>query len=199
MKNGRHANKTTSKIFAVAVAVALVLCMVVGGTLAWLSDKTDPVVNTFSPSTIDIDLTETLPANRTAQMIPGYTIAKDPTVTVKANSEKCYLFVKIEKSANFDTYMTYTPATGWTELTDGSGVFYRIVDKKDTNQSFAVLANDQVTVKSTVTKADMEALTTASYPTLTFTAYAVQYNNSNEGHFEPADAWDEAQVVAANA
>ena len=41
---------------------------------------------------------------------------------------------------------------------------------------YSVLANDQVTVKDTVTKADMNALKAddAIQPTLTFTAYACQ-------------------------
>lgn len=30
------------------VAVVLVLCCAIGGTLAWLTDKTNPVVNTLS-------------------------------------------------------------------------------------------------------------------------------------------------------
>ena len=56
---------------------------------------------------------------------------------------------------------------------------------------YSVLANDQVTVKDTVTKADMNALKAddAIQPTLTFTAYACQYNNSNDTNFGPADAW----------
>ena len=51
-------------------------------------------------------------------------------------------------------------------------------------------------VKDTVTKEMMEAITTgsASAPTLTFTAYAVQYFNgtSSDGSqtsFTPAEAW----------
>ena len=40
------------------VALVLVLCCAVGGTLAWLTDTTDPVTNTFTVGDIDIDLTE---------------------------------------------------------------------------------------------------------------------------------------------
>ena len=43
--------------------------------------------------------------------------------------------------------------------------------------SFDVIKGNQVTVKETVTKSDLEAVKTANQPTLTFTAYAVQKAN----------------------
>ena len=176
------------KSLALVLALAMIVVCVVGGTLAWLIDKTDPVTNTFTTSDVDITLTET---TTNYQMIPGYTIAKDPKVTVLADSEKCYLFVKVDKSANFDKFMTYDMAADWTALTGVNGVFYRVVETSTGNQTFSVLANDQVIVKDTVTKADMDGLkaNVATQPTLTFTAYACQYNNSNDTNFGPADAW----------
>ena len=180
------------KSLALVLALAMIVVCVVGGTLAWLIDKTDPVKNTFTYGDINIKLAET--TGTSYKMIPGYTIAKDPKVTVLAGSEKCYLFVKVAESDNFDTFMTYEMAAGWTQG-DGtnipSNVYYREVAASTDNQEFGVLANDQVTVKDTVTKADMNALKAddAIQPTLTFTAYACQYNNSNDTNFGPADAW----------
>ena len=107
-------------------------------------------------------------------MVPGNTIAKDPKVTVEAGSEDCWLFVKIEESQNLDTYISYTVASGWTELTAGSGIYWRQAKAGD---SFSVLANDEVIVNSSVNKTQMEAIKTADQPTLTFTAYAVQKDN----------------------
>ena len=177
------------KSLALVLALAMIVVCVVGGTLAWLIDKTDPVKNTFTTSDVDITLTET---TTNYKMIPGYTIDKDPKVTVLAGSEKCYLFVKVAESDNFDTFMTYDMADGWTQG-DGtdipSNVYYRVVDTADMGTAYSVLANDKVTVKDTVTKAMLNALTEATQPTLTFTAYACQYNNSNGTNFTPADAW----------
>ena len=175
------------KSLALVLALAMIVVCVVGGTLAWLTATTPEVKNTFTTSDIDITLAET--TGTSYQMIPGYTIAKDPKVTVMANSEKCYLFVKVDKSANFDTFMTYDMADGWTALDDVSGVYYRVVDASATNQEFGVLKNDKVTVSGDVTKAMLNGLTEATQPTLTFTAYACQYNSSNGTHFEAADAW----------
>ena len=188
------------KTFVLLLALVLIAGAAVGGTLAWLTDTTDAVQNTFTTSNIEIELDES--DNLDLKMIPGWTIAKDPKVTVKANSEKCYLFVKIEKSSNFDNFMTYTVAADWTPLNDTNndgvaddGVYYRVVNASDADQEFAVLKDNQVSVLGTVTKADMEALkaANATLPTLTFTAYATQYMSSNEGNFTPADAWTNVQ------
>lgn len=174
------------KAWLSALAVVLVLCCAVGGTLAWLTQKTDAVVNTFTVGDINITLTET---EREYKMVPGNTIDKDPTVTVQAGSEACWLFMKVEKSANFDTFMTCAMATGWTALAGQEGVYYRQVDAvaAAAGASFAVLAGNQVTVKDTVTKTMLNALTPATYPTLTFTAYAVQMDNVADA----AAAWAE--------
>lgn len=174
------------KSLTLVLALAMIVVCVVGGTLAWLIDKTDPVKNTFTTSDVDITLTET---TTNYQMIPGYTIAKDPKVTVEAGSEKCYLFVKVDKSANFGTFMTYDMADNWTALDGVNGVYYRIVDASATDQEFAVLKDNKVTVKDTVTKKDMNDLTADTQPTLTFTAYAVQLNKNNTTEFAVADAW----------
>ena len=189
------------KSLALVLALAMIVVCVVGGTLAWLTDKTAPVTNTFTYGDINIELKETGAtvaadgsATKEFKMIPGYTIDKDPKVTVLAGSEKCYLFVKVDKSTNFDTFMTYDMAAGWTQG-DGtnipSNVYYRVVDASTADQEFGVLANDKVTVKDTVTKADMDGLkaNVATQPTLTFTAYAVQLNENNTTEFTPAQAW----------
>lgn len=173
------------------VAVVLVLCCAIGGTLAWLTDKTDPVVNTFTVGDINIDLTES--KNLNLKMVPGNTISKDPKVTVQAGSEKCWLFVKVDKSDNYSNFLDdYKMAAGWTALTDEEGVYYQVVDASTANQVFEVLLNNQVTVKGTVTKAQMEGIknNTTAAPTLTFTAYAVQFDNVATA----TDAWAKANA-----
>jgi len=160
------------KLLIVSVALALVACFAVGMTIAYLTDKTDPVVNTFEIGKVDIELTETTQAY---QIIPGGTQAKDPKVTVKANSEKCYVFVKIDEH-NISGYVNYTIADGWTALSGQTGVYYRTVNKTTADQDFAVLANNQVAYPDSITNQMMDAVATDK-PTLTFTAYAIQFDN----------------------
>ena len=184
------------KTLALFLALTLVLVGVIGGTVAWLTDTTDSVVNTFTDSDINITLTETTGNNY--KMVPGYTISKDPKVTVVTGSEKCYLFVKLEKSANFDTFLTYEMADGWTALDGVDNVYYRTVDTADMGTAYSVLKNDQVTVKGTVTKEMMNGLTTGAYPTLTVTAYASQFNKNATESFAANEAWTNISGVSGN-
>lgn len=187
------------------VAVVLVLCCAIGGTLAWLTAKSDVVTNTFAPSDINITLTET-PNTDTdndgkadawkADMIPGFSYAKDPVVTVKGGSVDCYLFVKFEENGNPATYLTYTStlttANGWTQGDDTnipSNVWYRVVKATDTTKTWNLLAGDTIAVKDTVTKDNMA---TAANAELVYTAYATQLYKSNGVEFSAAEAWTNA-------
>ncbi len=188
--------KKTKCLKATVAVLSVVLAMLIGvvGTLAYLKDSTDPVVNTFTTSDVDITLTETTGSEY--KMVPGADIEKNPKVTVLADSEACYVFVKVEKSDNFDTYMEYTMAAGWTEVPNVSGVYYRQVSASTEDQPFDVLRNNQVTVKSIVTKADMQLIDGVGdndqpEPTLTFTAYAIQSENLNTT--DMAAIWNMAQ------
>ncbi|MBQ7343797.1 MAG: hypothetical protein IJW53_03415 [Clostridia bacterium] len=179
------------KKITITIICAVLSCVcLIGTTFAWLVDKTDSVTNTFTVGNVDIELTES--ENLDLKMVPGNTITKDPKVTVLKNSEDCWVFVKIEESANFDTFMTYTmTTTGWTALPDVDGVYYREVAADDEDQPFDILDGNIVTVPNTVTKANMDTLYTSGaidtnkLPTLTFTAYAVQ----QEGVDDAATAW----------
>ena len=175
------------KSLALLLAIAIVVVGVVAGTVAWLTDKTPSVTNTFTTSDINIELKET---KNNFQMIPGWNIEKDPKVTVKTGSEACYLFVKLEKSTNFDTFMTYEMAEGWEALPEAPGVYYRKVAAATADTTFEVLKGNQVTVKDEVTKAQMNDLTADTYPTLTVTAYASQLYKNNTEKFTAAAAWD---------
>ena len=149
------------KTLALVLALTLLVAGVVGSTLAWLTDQTAEVKNTFTVGDINIGLTET---TTDYKMVPGNTIAKDPTVTVKANSEACWLFVKVTESTDLKDFITYAIAEGWTALPGVDGVYYREVPASAADQPFSVLKGD---------------------PTLTFKAYAVQKDNVASA----SDAW----------
>ena len=202
---GKYTRKHT-KSLALVLALVLVIGCVAGGTLAWLNAKTEEVKNTFSTSDIGVTLGET---TNTYKMVPGWTIAKDPKATVTSGSEVCYLFVKVEKSNNFDTYMDMAIDSQWTALEDQTGVYYIKIDEdSEKNVAYNVLgegkvtyenveyawADNQVLVKPTVTEAMMKTAKT-SQPTLTFTAYAVQLMKNNTTEFTAAEAWTLAQSL----
>jgi len=186
-----------AKIVALSLTVALLLCGIIGGTIAWLVADTDPVVNTFTYGDINITLEETDtnkdgdndPNTNNYPMLPGNPIVKDPKITVLAESENAWLFVKLEKSANFDSFMTFEVAEGWTALDGVDGVYYRTVEKSDVNVEFYPIKDNTVNVKGEVTKEmlnNLDANGASDYPTLTVTAYAVQRDRNIT---TAADAW----------
>ena len=190
MKNHANRRSVSSKAFGAVLALVLVLGCALGGTVAWLVAKSDPVVNTFTYGDINIALTETTGEDYT--IIPGVDIEKDPKVTVKANSEACWLFVKVDEGGTFAAdKVTYSVADGWTALTGQPGVYYREVSAAEAKNgaSYYVLAGDRdhpngvVKVSDRLTKKDIEDITIK--PTLTFTAYAVQ----KDGIADAATAW----------
>lgn len=201
-------NHLNQKALIMLLAFALILGAAIGGTVAYLMDSTEPIVNTFTYGDIDITLTETDtgkdddddPNTNEYEMMPGETIKKDPLVTVKQGSKDNWLFVRLEKSGNFDTFMTYEMAAGWEQLLDADGkeiegVFYRKVGESDAetdDKTFEVILNNQIKVKDEVTKEQLNALedsTPPAYPTLNVTAYAVQRNAELEAIDSALDAW----------
>lgn len=191
------------KILALTLVFALALALGIGGTVAWLTAQTSPVVNTFTVGDINITLAETGTTNNAKNytFVPGDTLAKDPKVTVTAGSEDCYLFVKVEEANNTATGLTgkvinwsvdagTDPASTWVPVPEHDGYWYRTVPAVAANTteenlpSFDVLKDNQVTVNEEVTK-DMVTGLTANKPTITVTAAAVQKDNVNT----VADAW----------
>ena len=173
----KKANRRRSvgmKTFVAMLALVLVIGCAVGGTVAWLVSSTNAVVNTFTYGDINITLGETTGA--TYKIIPGVNIDKDPKVTVKKDSEACWLFVKVEEEGTFvANKVTYSIADGWTKG-DGTNipanVYYRAVDAVTSDTDFAVLKDNKIYVSEELSKSEIPSIT--AQPKLTFTAYAVQ-------------------------
>lgn len=217
------AKKRRSHPLALILALVLLVGSVVGGTLAWLITDTEPVVNTFTYGDIDLKLEETQadekgnpvdadedgnPDKTTTgneyEMTPGEEYLKDPSVTVLAGNEACWLFVKLEEKGgvtiqnadgssttyDFNDYLTYAVADSWTQLLDENnapveGIYFRQVeeDTDDTEATYEVLKDNKISVKDAVTKDMLNALdnngqdvASATYPSLSITAYTVQYS-----------------------
>ena len=198
MSNGKFAKRKgiATKTMFMILAVVLIVGISVGGTLAWLTATTGPVTNTFTvgdinikleehaynPEITNVKLNDNPVTSQTYPLIPGTTYFKDPTVTVLANSEDCYLFVKFEEDNKNTAVLTYTSeldGNGWAKLTGVTGVtnvWYREVDKASENVSFPLLEDNKVTVPGTLTKENMPVA--ASTPKLTYTAAAIQKDNT---------------------
>lgn len=167
------------------LALALIVGVAGGATFAWLTAKSDTVVNTFTYGDINITLAESTGSDY--KIIPGVDIGKDPKVTVEAGSEACWLFVKVEeekwpeltyvnKDGKAVRKVNYDIADGWTKG-DGTSipanVYYREVAANDADQEFPVLKDNKITVSDTLTKKDINEKLTGT-PKLSITAYAIQ-------------------------
>lgn len=195
-------------------AMTMLAVGAVGGTLAWLTDTTQDVTNTFTTSGIDITLTETFNAKSDesktendiwkVQMVPGYEYTKDPVVTVKANSEDCYLFVKIVEenipAGILEYTLNTTDSTTWSQLVndngdDVDGVYYTEVTSSTADKTFNLLKDNKVTISSEVGNKEMDKVT--GNVSLTFTAYASQKHKNQTTDFTAYQAWTNVQAAAA--
>lgn len=191
MKTGR-----SFRGLVLVLALALIVGVAGGATFAWLTAKTDPVVNTFTYGDINITLAENTGSDY--KIIPGVAIEKDPLVTVLAKSEACWLFVKVDeenwpeltyvnKDGEAVRKVSYDIADGWTKG-DGTNipanVYYREVAANAANQEFPVLKDNKITVSDTLTKIDINEKLTGT-PKLSITAYAIQ----KDGMDSAVKAW----------
>lgn len=173
------------KILITMIAAVLLCCCVVCGTYAWLVAESATVTNVFTVGDINITLSES--ENLDLKMMPGKKITKDPFITVVKNSESCWLFVKIERGVNVNTYLTFGIADGWTMLDGQTDVYYREVAQNQQDQNFKILADDAVLVNEEITKDQLQAVASdGSRLRISFKAYAVQ----REGIDSAAAAWD---------
>ena len=230
MKKKTVLRRLGTRTAAALVALVLTMGCAVGGTVAWLVANTDPVVNTFTYGDINLTLDETqtdekgnpkdenndgipdrAPEGNEYTILHGDSYLKDPLVNVQADSEACWLFVKLEEKGGttaypFGSYLTYAVADGWTQLlaADGTpvtGVWYRAVDKSADAAAYPVLKDNRISVPGEVTKEMLNALDAdgqnPAYPSLSITAYAVQYSGFEPAVSEGATAPDAAQTNAA--
>lgn len=194
--------KKNKKLVTVVSAMFCAVVLVAGsiaGTIAYLTSEKS-ITNTFTVGKVGITLDESpvdtdgkkttgdRVATNSYKLFPGKTYDKDPIIHVDADSEACWLFVKIENNIDGievaeddgDTIAEQLAARQWTLVSGETNVYCRAV----TNA-----ANDNVSVFATFTVADdVDNTTLASYAgqTIVVTAYAVQA----DGFGTAQAAWD---------
>ena len=186
------------KTLTVIIALVLVVVMSVAGTVAYLT-STKTVTNTFTVGKVEITLDETdvdvygvkdgdtRVMTNTYRLIPGHTYIKDPVVHVDADSENCWLFVKVVngisglEATGTTTIAAQLAANGWTPISEGSNIYAysRIATKTDTDVpvfgSFTIA--DKATLPANGTGLDVVV-----------TAYAIQADSFSTA----AEAWTAA-------
>ena len=64
MRHGKHEAPNGRKAKITTVALVVLLCCAVGGTLAWLAASTKPVTNTFTPAQVQCVVTDNYKNNK---------------------------------------------------------------------------------------------------------------------------------------
>ena len=116
------------KLLLILASTVVVLASV-AGTLAWLTSSTATLDNTFTVGDLTITLEEPgWPEGGNPKIVPGSIVTKDPTVTLEAGSEACFVFMKVEigqtllsdaiQSIDYNAAWTRGTGTG----TGGNGV-----------------------------------------------------------------------------
>lgn len=168
------------KVAATTAALSLTAAVAVGGTLAWLTAKTDTIENTFTIGNVGIKLQEkqgeewkTAGEGFTGQqytVTPGINITKEAKVTVNDGSEKSIVYLKVVKGSDFDTYFDATVDTNnWAPLAGHENYYWKVAEE---NAELGILANNTV-------DPDEDALVNGvklDKATLSFQAAAIQYD-----------------------
>ena len=178
-----------TKLLTMLGAVALIGSIGVGSTLAYLSSTTDEVVNTFTVGEVKITLDETdindsskrTDKNTYVDMIPGSSYPKDPTVHVSADSENCYVFVKITGlNDTLSVKQGDEEFAKWIPV-DTTNNIYRYnskITKKDTDRDLEVFKN--ITLALNYEPEYNEDGELLDIGTITVQACAVQADNLGE-------------------
>ncbi|MGY3746079.1 hypothetical protein ACWN8P_02380 [Vagococcus salmoninarum] len=100
--------KTKKKMVGI-IGLGVVVMLGIASTYAFLSDQTALIANTFTVGKVGISLAE--PAWELAgpehKIVPGGTLEKDPTLTVKADSEESYVYLELDFSNDLAEFTAY--------------------------------------------------------------------------------------------
>lgn len=193
--------KTARKVLLLVLCAALLVSATVMGTLAYLSDTTDEVTNTFTVGKVELgdgnlkkgldeaktnEKGEPLDKNDTVVddvkdavrvttnnyvLQPGHHYTKDPTVHVRNDSETCYVFVKVEN--------------GIADFESTKDEYYDISEQISMNGWTALTGVDDVYYK---TYSKQETPNASTYTDLAvFSSFKIDDNAQD------IDGWDEVE------
>ena len=209
--------KTKHKALLLTLCAVMLAAASVLGTAAYLTSQ-ESVTNTFTVGAVKITLDEAdvdedsntsdnvvladgkvRDRANAYHLLPGMTYSKDPTVHVGADSESCWLFVKVENgistyesadvtdpddpSKNYKPIAGQITANGWTLLANTSDVYYKEYVKGQETKDFVVFSQFRIADNANDTSGwnSISSETTK----IEVTAYAVQ----KDGFADAEAAW----------
>ena len=187
--------KKAKKVLVLLLCAVLLVGASIAGTVAYLTDTDNVVENTFTVGKVVIDLDEanvneygekdgnTRVKANSYTLVPGKKYIKDPIVHVDADSEDCYIFVKVDNQIAAieagTTIAAQIAAKGWKELE--TDVYYKTWKQGDAAD---LVVFEEFTIKSDVNGATLNGYTGK---TVNVTAYAIQLSGFES---DVEGAWD---------
>lgn len=166
------------KTLTIALSMVLVAAIAVTGTLAFLTDESDILVNKFKFGNTEVTIAEptwtaALGGEEAMKVVPGETVDKDPTVTVKG-SEEVYVYAYVN-NALADYVTIGTIGSNWTSV-DGLAGLYRYNTTVTPAAGGTTLEPlfETVTISETVTQKMLEENNPFTNGTITVQAYVHQ-------------------------
>ncbi|MFI3327316.1 MAG: SipW-dependent-type signal peptide-containing protein [Clostridia bacterium] len=183
------------------IALVLVASLAIGGTIAYLTDETDEVTNTFTTGTDVIDLTLAETTSDSFSINPAGSEAKDPTATLVTGSVDSYIYIDVIEylpsglldadgdTATFADYVTYAVTSDWeliATVTDSStgAITKTYVYTAGTNTPTVVSATESdkaiAILTDSITETETNLLGSVSYPATITNAMLTSLDNLDE-------------------
>lgn len=187
------------------MSLALVACISIGGTLAFLTATDEAVTNTFdfaNGMTVTLDEDEPDPVKNEkiakneqggydyTNVVPGQTLNKAPEFTVTTTVD-AYVFARVTEGAN----MTIGAITaGWTELEGVDNVWYKAVTALADDEGNGIL-QDLDTLFTQVTVGNVDLAGTEDLGDIKIEVAAIQQS----GFTSAEEAYEEAEFQGVGA
>lgn len=110
----RHSRKTGTLLFS----LVLLLTMMIGGTLAYLTMKTDPIQNRFTPSQVSCVVTEKFSGEVKSEVNVKNTSDIEAYIRVKLVSYRVNNDTEPKRIGGTATIPSFTPGTNWVKYGD---------------------------------------------------------------------------------
>ena len=175
------------KTLTIALSMVLVAAIAVTGTLAFLTASSTELVNKFTFGNTEVEIAEptwtaALGGKEAMKVVPGQTVAKDPTVTVKG-SEEVYVYAYVNNAlADYVTIGDIDDAH-WTLVVGLPGLYryYKTVTPAENVGTELEPLFNTVTISEGITQETLKENNPFTDGTITVQAYVHQAAEAGQG------------------
>lgn len=180
------------KTLTIALSMVLVAAIAVTGTLAFLTASSTELVNKFTFGNTEVEIAEpTWTAavggeGKPMKVVPGQTVAKDPTVTVKG-SEEVYVYAYVNNA--LAKYVTIDAiGDNWTPVVGLDGLYrYKTTITPKADGTTLEPLFETVTISDGITQETLKENNPFTNGTITVQAYVHQAKELGDTPVATAD------------